>query len=113
MLAHLWPCENMPVFLQKSVGGLFMGRGSSWFVSPPCCRRSQHQFSPLSVTWLVPATELCRLKKQQSIYWKLLRNGAQKWLYQFMEDANVECLKPSLLLVWALKTCGVVTARTC
>lgn len=49
MLAHLWPCEDMPVFLQKSVGGLFVGRDSC-FVSPPCCRRStQHQFSPLSL----------------------------------------------------------------
>lgn len=25
MLARLWPCENTPVFLQKSVGDLLVG----------------------------------------------------------------------------------------
>ena len=32
MLAHLWPCENMPVFLQKSVGDLLVGGDFNFFV---------------------------------------------------------------------------------
>lgn len=48
MLAHLGPCENTPVFLQKSVGDLLVGSDFSC-VSPCCARSMQQQFSPLSL----------------------------------------------------------------
>lgn len=55
MLAHLFPCENTPLVLQKSVGDLLVG-GDFSYVSPPL----EGQCSILSLCiWLVAATELC------------------------------------------------------
>lgn len=75
MLARLGPCENMPVFLQKSVGDLLVGGDFLHVFVSPCCEvNAAAVFSFISVTWLVAATKLCRLKKPR----RRLENAA-KW----------------------------------
>lgn len=68
MLVHLWPCENRPVFLQKSVGDLLVGGDFNFFffffflfLLVVEGQSSISSLSFISVTWLVAATELCRL----------------------------------------------------
>lgn len=51
MLAHLWPCENTPVLLQKSVGDVLVGGDFSCclFLLLVCRRSVQHQLPLLSL----------------------------------------------------------------
>lgn len=51
MLDHLWPCENTPVLLQKSVGDVLVGGDFSCclFLLLVCRRSVQHQLPLLSL----------------------------------------------------------------
>lgn len=116
MLAHLWLCENTPVFLQKSVGDVLVGGDFSCCLFLLLVVEGQCSISSLFyLCYLAGGSDRALQAQKAKQHLESLLEITVKWCLEVaMSVYKRRYLKPSSFSVLALvKTCRVIIARMC